>query len=71
MKYMNVVRRFGRQLGAAAVTGLGFCAVAHAALPASATAATTEAGTDAGTLGGIVLGILIAIAAFKWIRKAL
>lgn len=71
MKYMNVARRFGRQLGAAAVTGLGFCAMAHAELPASATSATTSAGADAATLGGIVLGIIISIAAFKWIRKAL
>lgn len=42
-----------------------------AAVPTEVTTALTDAKADGLTVAGIVLGIIIAIAAFKFIRKAL
>lgn len=44
---------------------------ALAALPADASTALDTAKTDGVAVAGIVLGIIIAIAAFKYIRRAL
>ncbi|HHG5277471.1 TPA: major capsid protein [Pseudomonas aeruginosa] len=44
---------------------------AMAAVPAEATSALTEAKDDGVAIGGVVLGVIIAIAAFKYIRRAL
>ncbi|MEG7353842.1 major capsid protein [Pseudomonas aeruginosa] len=44
---------------------------AMAEVPAAATTALTEAKTDGVAIGGTVLGVIIAIAAFKYIRRAL
>lgn len=44
---------------------------AMAAVPTEVTTALTDAKADGLTVAGIVLGIIIAIAAFKFIRKAL
>ncbi|EMT5005238.1 hypothetical protein WMQ87_006327 [Pseudomonas aeruginosa] len=44
---------------------------AMAEVPAAATTALTEAQADGVAVGGTVLGVIIAIAAFKYIRRAL
>jgi len=44
---------------------------AFAALPADVTTSLGDAKTDGLTVAGVVLGIIIAIAAFKFIRRAL
>lgn len=43
----------------------------HAALPTDVTTALDTASADGVELAGIVLAIIIAIAAFKYIRRAL
>lgn len=53
-------------LGSALVAGS-----AMAAVPAAVTTALSDAQTDGVTVAGVVLGVIIAIAAFKFIRKAL
>lgn len=42
-----------------------------AAVPEGVTTALTDAKTDGVTIAGLVLGVIIAIAAFKYIRRAL
>lgn len=54
----------------AAIAG-GVANQAHAALPADVTTALDTAQVDGVELAGIVLAIIIAIAAFKYIRRAL
>lgn len=44
---------------------------ANAAVPAEVTSALADAKTDGMTVAGTVLTVIIAIAAFKYIRKAL
>ena len=44
---------------------------AMAAVPADVTTALETAQTDGVTVAGLVLGVIIAIAAFKYIRRAL
>lgn len=44
---------------------------AHAALPDGVTEALDTAKTDAVLVGGMVLVVIIAIAAFKYIRRAI
>ena len=44
---------------------------AFAAVPTEVTAAITEAGTDSAVIGGAVLVVLVAIAAFKYMRRAM
>lgn len=66
MKAFNVVRKYGRQAAVAATSLL--------AVPAFAAIDTTEldaAKTDAVTVCTVVFGILVAIAAFKYVRRAL
>ena len=68
MQQLKVLRR---SLGASAAVGLLAVQQAHAALPSGVTDALTEAQADGVTVAGIVLGVIIAIAAFKFIRRAL
>ncbi|UYP28530.1 major capsid protein [Pseudomonas sp. Z8(2022)] len=66
MKAFNVVRKYGRQAAVAATSLL--------AVPAFAAVDTTEldgAKTDAMAVCAIVFGILVAIAAYKYVRRAL
>lgn len=71
MKHMNTVRKFGRQVVAGSAIAMGFAASAFAALPEEATTGMDNAKADGMALGGLVLGVIIAIAAFKYIRRAL
>ena len=43
----------------------------HAAVPSEVSGALDDAKTDGATIGGIVLAVIVAIAAFKYIRRAL
>lgn len=45
--------------------------VSFAAVPAGVTTALETASTDGVTIAGVVLGVIVAIAAFKYIRRAL
>ncbi len=59
---------------AAAAVGAGalmLAGQAYAAVPADVTTALEDAKTDAMTVGGLVLVVIIAIAAFKFIRRAI
>lgn len=71
MKHMNAVREFGRQVVAGSAIAMGFAASAFAELPAEATTGMAEAKADGVMLGGLVLGVIIAIAALKYVRRAL
>lgn len=53
----------------AAVLGLSFNAMA--AVPESVTTGLAESKTDALAVGALVIGIVIAIAGFKYIKRAL
>nr|WP_059391978.1 MULTISPECIES: major capsid protein [Pseudomonas] len=68
MQNLKVLRR---SLGASAAVGLLAMQQAYAALPAGVTTALNEAQVDGVEVAGIVLGVIIAIAAFKFIRRAL
>jgi predicted membrane-bound dolichyl-phosphate-mannose-protein mannosyltransferase len=68
MQNLKVLRR---TLGATAAVGLLAMQQAHAALPTGVTTALTDAQVDGVEVAGIVLGVIIAIAAFKFIRRAL
>ena len=68
MQNLKVLRR---SLGASAAVGLLAMQQAHAALPAGVTTALTDAQVDGVEVAGIVLGGIIAIAAFKFFRRAL
>lgn len=60
-----------RSLGVVAAAGVLGIQQAHAALPAGVDTALEAAKTDGVEVAGIVLGVIIAIAAFKFIRRAL
>lgn len=68
---MQQIKTLRRSLGAVAASGLLVVQQAYAALPAEAETALTDAQADGIKVAGIVLGIIIAIAAFKYIRRAL
>jgi hypothetical protein len=68
MQHLKTLRR---SLGASAAVGLLAVQQAHAALPAGVETAITDAQADGTTLAGLVLAVIIAIAAFKYIRRAL
>lgn len=68
MQNLKVLRR---SLGATAAVGLLAAQQAHAALPAGVEAAITDAQADGVVLAGLVLTVIIAIAAFRYIRRAL
>ncbi|ATH82093.1 hypothetical protein CO724_13370 [Ectopseudomonas mendocina] len=68
---MQNLKTLRRSLGASAAAGLLAMQQAHAALPEGVTAALNTAKTDGVEVAGIVLGVIIAIAAFKFIRRAL
>lgn len=66
MKAMNIVRKYGRKVAVAATSLM--------AVPAFAAIDTTElttAKTDALAVCALVFGIIIAIAAYKYVRRAL
>lgn len=50
---------------------LGFVSSVFAAVPAGVTTALDTASTDGVTIAGSVLAVIVAIAAFKYIRRAL
>ena len=62
---------FRRSLAFVSATCFMLAQQAYAALPTEAESALTEAQADGIKVAGIVLGIIIAIAAFKYIRRAL
>ncbi|WP_137885732.1 major capsid protein [Pseudomonas sp. 2FE] len=68
MKKLQIVRRV--LVGSAVSAGL-LANQAFAAVPAEATTALTDAKADALNVAGVVLVIIIAIAAFKFIKKAI
>lgn len=68
MQHLKTLRR---SLGASAAVGLLAMQQAQAALPEGVTTAITDAQVDGTTLAGLVLAVIIAIAAFKYIRRAL
>lgn len=68
MQHLKTLRR---SLGASAAVGLLAMQQAHAELPTGVTDALDGAKTDGVQVAGIVLGVIIAIAAFKFIRRAL
>ncbi|OEC35176.1 Bacteriophage coat protein B [Pseudomonas cuatrocienegasensis] len=68
---MQHIKTLRRSLGAVAATGLMVAQQAQAAIPTEAQAALDAAKEDGPAIAAIVLGIIIAIAAFKYIRRAL
>lgn len=60
-----------RNIGASAALGALAVQSAHAALPTEVTTALDDAKVDGVAVAGIVLTIIIAIAAFKYVRRAL
>lgn len=62
------IKRF---LGAGAAVGVLSIQQAHAALGTDVTTALDTAKADGLVLGGLVLAVVIAIAAFKYLRRAL
>lgn len=68
---MQKLKTLCRSFGAFAAVGLLAVQQAHAALPTGVTDALDTAQTDGTTLAGLVLAVIIAIAAFKYIRRAL
>ncbi|WP_313506839.1 major capsid protein [Stutzerimonas nitrititolerans] len=63
---MKMIQKVG--LGSVAFVAAGS---AFAALPEGVESALTAAQTDGVAVAGLVLGVIIAIAAFKYIRRAL
>lgn len=69
-----VKSRFVNAATAAKAAGAGalmLAGQAHAALPAGVTEALDSAKEDAVSMGALVLVVIIAIAAFKFIRRAI
>jgi hypothetical protein len=68
---MRNLQTLKRSLGAAAAVGVLSIQQAHAALGTDVTTALETAKTDGVAIGGLVLAVIIAIAAFKYLRRAL
>lgn len=68
---MSMFNRVKTGLVAGSVVTLGAVGQAHAALDADITSALDAAKTDGVAVAGLVLTVIIAIAAFKYIRRAL
>lgn len=68
---MRNLQTLKRSLGAAAAVGVMSIQQAHAALGTDVTEALDSAKTDGVAIGGLVLAVIIAIAAFKYLRRAL
>lgn len=68
---MRHLQTLKRSLGAAAAVGVLSIQQAHAALGTDVTTALETAKTDGVAIGGLVLAVIIAIAAFKYLRRAL
>lgn len=60
-----------RSLGVVAAAGVLSIQQAYAALPAGVSTELGTTKTDVVELGGLILVILIAVAAFKYMRRAL
>lgn len=70
MKLLNQARKFGNKvvlIGTGLVASTG---TALAAVPVDVTTALTDAKADSLTVAGLALVIIIAIAAFKYMRRA-
>lgn len=67
---MRMFQVLKRSLGAAAAMGL-MATQANAALDPGVSTAISDGKADALALGALVIGVIIAIAAIKWLRKAL
>lgn len=59
-----------QKLAALAALGVGSIGTAMADVPTSVTTALSDAATDSATVAGLALAIVIAIAAFKYMRRA-
>lgn len=68
MRQLQIMKR---SIGVAAAIGVLSVQQAHAALDEGVTSALNAAKTDGVALGGLVLVVIIAIAAFKYLRRAL
>lgn len=68
MRNLQILKR---SLGVAAAVGVLSIQQAHAALGTDVTTALETAKTDGVAIGGLVLAVIIAIAAFKYLRRAL
>ena len=68
---MRNLQTLKRSLGAAAAIGVLSMQQANAALSTDVTDALDAAKTDGVAIGGLVLAVIIAIAAFKYLRRAL
>ena len=68
---MRNLQTLKRSIGAAAAVGVLSIQQAHAALGTDVTTALETAKTDGVAIGGLVLAVIIAIAAFKYLRRAL
>ncbi|QXP85486.1 major capsid protein [Methylococcus sp. Mc7] len=67
----SVVKSTGAKAAAAGTGALALSGNALAAVPTDVTDALTAAKADGTTIAGTVLGVIIAIAVFRYIRKAL
>lgn len=65
------MKKLFRKIGYSAVAFLASVGVSVAAVPAAVTASLDTASTDGVNIAGVVLGVIVAIAAFKYIRRAL
>lgn len=68
MRQLQIMKR---SIGVAAAIGVLSVQQAHAALGTDVTTALETAKTDGVAIGGLVLAVIIAIAAFKYLRRAL
>lgn len=68
---MKQLQNLKRSLGVVAAIGVLSIQQAYAALGTDVTTALETAKTDGVAIGGLVLAVIIAIAAFKYLRRAL
>lgn len=63
--------KIAQKFAAVSALSLGFAVSAMAAVPESVSTGLADAKADALTVGGLVIGIIIAIAGFKYIKRAM
>lgn len=68
---MNLIKTVKSASGVFVATSVVAAGNAMAALDTGVTTAISEGKTDTLLLGGLVIAVIIAIAALKWLRKAL
>lgn len=68
---MNLIQTVKSASGVFVATSVVAAGNAMAALDTTVSTAISEGKTDTLLLGGLVIGVIIAIAALKWLRKAL